>query len=183
MSEAAGGRQIRRSEWWAIWMMAGMAAVLVVITCGGFLFPWSEFNCWHEDVDLQTGRKRTTWYLCFVPVLTQVEESSFSLALGPAIENVPAPNWQRVNTFSPGVNYSPHYRFHAAFGQMANAEMMWNYGRFSPEARRKSAQRVLDLWQKGPSPRAAEQYLQAIVEISAEAADANRVTVASDLPD
>jgi hypothetical protein len=65
--------------------MAGIVAVFAVFTCGGFLLPWSEFNCWHEDVDLHTGRKQTTWYLCFVPVLTQVEETSFSRALGPAI--------------------------------------------------------------------------------------------------
>jgi hypothetical protein len=44
-------------------------------------FPWSPLNCWHYDVDINSGRMRYTRFFLFGQVAQRVEESSLSAAL------------------------------------------------------------------------------------------------------
>src|SRR5688572_11297203 len=83
----------------------------VAITCAALVlisgvFVWSPLHCWHEYVDIRSGRLRFQHYLLYVCVSDRTEETWLSRAvptpLGP-------PAWRRVNTFSPGARHSPHY--------------------------------------------------------------------------
>jgi hypothetical protein len=92
------------------------------------------------------------------------------------------PNWQRVNTFSPGVRYSPHYRFHGAITDLQRMEEMWEFGRFTPEARRSSGERLLQTWQQSGDYFGAHDYLELIGNIAIDSFDAQRETTLDQLP-
>lgn len=182
MKKDIESRPARRSSW-ALWLTGEGFVVLIAFCCSGFLFPWSEWNCWHEDIDLHTGRVRKTSYFCFVQISSRVEETPFSLALDASAGTFPAPDWRRVNTFSPGVGRSPHYRYHGAIHEMKSVAYMWEVGRFTPEARRESAAHVLELWRTGRMHHASCTYVEAIGKISLQNEVANRATGIEDLPD
>jgi hypothetical protein len=143
--------------------------------------PWSEFNCWHEDIDLHTGRIRTQWYVCFVCVSEQIQGTAFSRAVTEGVA-VDPPNWQRVNTFSPGVHYSPHYRFHGAITDLQHLEQMWELGRFTPHARRSSGERLLQIWQQSGNYFGSHDYLELVGNIAIDNFDAQRETTLDQLP-
>jgi len=154
----------------------------LVLIIAGFLLPWSRINCWDEEIDLQSGRVRTTWYLCFLPVSVQINESAFSRVLTHEDTDGATPNWQRVNTFSPGVHYSPHYRFHGATTEVSMVEDSWQAGRFTLEARRASAKRILESLREHESLWSSRDYRQAIAEIGFKNYEANRETTLDELP-
>ena len=113
----------RSGPGWKI--ILGIVCLLVVVLLIGSspLFPWTPFNCWHEDVDINTGKIRYSRYLLFYCVKTEIRDSPLSLALLPQERNGVTPDWRRVNTFSPGRRVSPHHMFHGAFYQIRELEL------------------------------------------------------------
>ena len=95
-----------------------LAVVLLVVTVVPFFFQWSPLNCWHEEVDITTGRIRRQWILLFVKVSESIEDTPLSEVVLKGQPPSGTPQWHRVNTFSPGIHYSPHYRFHGAGHQI-----------------------------------------------------------------
>jgi hypothetical protein len=116
-----------------------------------------------------------------VCISEQIEDTDFSRAVTEGAAVAP-PNWQRVNTFSPGVHYSPHYRFHGAISQLQHLEQTWEFGRFSPEARRSSGERLLQIWQQSGDYFGAHEYLELIGNIAIDSFDAQRETTSDQLP-
>ena len=115
--------------------------------------------CRYEDVDINSGRVQYTRYLLYCKISEKVEDSLLTKTLGPFEENI-QPNWQRVNTFSPGVGHSPHYIYHGAFSQIHLVEKLWEMFTFSEEAKRHMAQTVLDKWQADGNDWGVKMYLQ-----------------------
>jgi hypothetical protein len=149
-----------------IWIiaLAILVSAPVWLSCLG-CFPWSPINCWHYDVDIHTGRERYTRVFLFTKVAQRVEESAVSAAL--KLEDVRGvqPDWQRVATGSPRAYGSPHYSFQAAHSQILELESYWRMGEFTSSARRASAKRMLQLWQRGQGASAAGPYLLALLRI------------------
>jgi hypothetical protein len=73
-----------------------------------------------------------------------------------------------VNTFSPGVTHSPHYRYHGALSQLSSLHQAWMVQQFTPEAKRLTAQALLDRWRDGGNYRAASQLISDIFAIEKE---------------
>ena len=167
-----------------LYWVNGIAIVFLLLPLLGTpLVPqWSRLNCWTEEIDIGTGRIRKTWYLCYVRVSQCVEESPFSTALHDSDKSGVAPQWQKVNTFSPGIHYSPHYSFHGAWYQVSCCEEAWELGRFTPEARRECVRRVLQLWQTGRGDDGASSYCDSIQEVAWRSHEEHRETVVADLP-
>jgi hypothetical protein len=130
-------------------------AGLVVLIAGASLlvvsgvFVWSPINCWHEDIDIYSGRIRRTSYLLWCCVSDRVEETAISEALPPEDLRARHPEWKRVNTFSPGVHHSPHYIYHGAITDAKLLADIWERGRFTPAERRQSTHTLLAAWQSG----------------------------------
>ncbi|QDU55498.1 hypothetical protein [Aeoliella mucimassa] len=125
------------------------------------LLMWSPLNCRHEYVDLQSGRIMRQQIVLGMAVRERVEESPISRVL--ATDQVPA-DWQRVQTFSPCVDHSPHYRYHGCLQQMRELQMIWELGHMTVEAQRKSAVELLKHWQQDDSGQAAEEFLNHLSE-------------------
>ena len=130
------------------------------------LLPWSPVNCWHRDIDIQSGRIRFTRYLFWMPIDQRIEDSSLTKALRGSDTAETAPEWRRVLTFSPGLRHSPHYRYHSAIAQVRELEMALSLATFTSETRRPSARRVLRLWQESGEDRGARDYLRAVAELA-----------------
>lgn len=127
------------------------------------LVYWSPLNCIHNDIDLNTGRIRHQRYLLGICVQEYVEHSPISHELGRGLGFVGvASDWKRVNTFSPLVHHSPHYRFHACIHQAQELKLIWESARFTPLARRFSAQHVLSLWEEEQSTEEVDEFLNAL---------------------
>ena len=145
-------------------------------------FPWSPLNCWHYDVDINSGRIRYTRFFLFGQLAQRVEESSLSAALRSDDIAGQQPDWQRVHTLSPNVHNSPHYIFHAAMSQVRQLDLIWRIGNFTPAARRASAKRVLELWKQAQSDKGARPYLRALEGLASEADSAHKSIDERDLP-
>jgi len=148
---------IKKPLFWVIVVIAAFAVLLFVIPR---FFPWTPLNCQHEYVDIMTGRVRLTRHLLFYKVSERIEESPLSKALPADMIEATKPEWRRVNTFSPGLNYSPHYIFHGATSQIVNLNTLWSS--FNPplEVKRQMAIHVLALWQHSEGVSTARKYLQ-----------------------
>jgi hypothetical protein len=145
-------------------------------------WTWSAINYWTYDADIFSGRIRYTRYFFFVPVRQKIEDSALTRAL--QAEDYPgtASEWRRVLTLSPGVGYSPHYAFHAAIAQIRELELVWEMGQFTPAARRATAKRVLELWQKEKNDGAADHYIRAVADLAFRSDANKRCTNETDLP-
>ncbi|MBS0205160.1 MAG: hypothetical protein JSS49_19835 [Planctomycetes bacterium] len=133
--------------------------IAMFLTSG--LFQWTPLNCWHDDVDINTGCVRHTRYLLFCKIADHTDETWLSSAIK---ESKTAPDWRRVNTFSPGVRHSPRYRFHGAIQQIRTLELAGETIRFEPNARRKVADILLRLWQNGESYLDADEFVENVAQ-------------------
>jgi hypothetical protein len=68
-----------------------------------------------------------------------------------------------VNTFSPGIHYSPHYCYHGAGHQIKELAELWQLPapqNFPAELKEPTARHVLALWQEGSDDRAGDYIMQ-----------------------
>ncbi len=160
-------------------VLLGLAFWVAGLGCWPLL-QWSPLNCSHEYIDINSGRIRRQHLLLGLCVSDSVEESSVSRLL---VEDGLAapPAWRLVNTFSPLVHYSPHYRYHGAVSQIRKMEMMWQLVPFAPEAKRQMAHDVLTLWQDDTGYSAAGGYLAEVERLLSQTPKPRAVTK-QDLP-
>jgi hypothetical protein len=114
-------------------------------------------------VDITNGRIRRQWILLFVKVNESIEETPLSEVVLRGQAPAETPQWHRVNTFSPGTRYSPHYRFHSAGHQIRTLAELWQLPAphdFPPELKELTARHVLALWQEGSDDRAGNYITQ-----------------------
>lgn len=156
---------MRHAVKWGLRFALAAAALLIVLGfVVPFFLPWTELNCRHQDVDIRTGRLRYMKYFLFLKVSDRVEDSSITSLLSPE-QLTGAADWRRVNTFSPGVHYSPHYTFHGAIGDMRTLSMIWEMDNAPEDVRRKTALHVLALWQYAGHDFLAGRYLSALDDL------------------
>ncbi|WP_165073229.1 hypothetical protein [Paludisphaera rhizosphaerae] len=142
---------------------------LVLVALGAFglsflgFFPWSGLNCSMLEVDLDSGRTRTTRYLFWIPVQRTIADTSFTRVLNVDDRKGP-PDWQAVNLTSPGTHHSPHFRFHGAAWQIRLLEVIWDLAETLPSVRRAQALEVRRLWRGRGNYHGADEYLASLEE-------------------
>lgn len=100
-----------------------------------FFVPWSEINCRHQEINLQTGQFRQIRFLWYFEISSELAETPLSEALrGKTVGNDADP-WRRVNSFTPYLNHSPHDIFHGALYQARQIPTL--YGSFSTTAKKR----------------------------------------------
>jgi hypothetical protein len=165
----------------------GIAAVLLTVpfwmSFAGLL-PESRVNCTTYEVDITSGRVRETRYFAFVRVARSVTESGASRALHDSDTAGAKPDWRPTCTYSPGGRYdrSAAFTFRHAMHRLRSLELTWELGKFSQPARRASVKRVLELWQEGQRPEAANRYLEALSVVAARNDREQQTTEVVDLP-
>ncbi|HEY3320638.1 MAG TPA: hypothetical protein VGP72_09250 [Planctomycetota bacterium] len=151
-----------------IWSTAAIAAVALVLFVVPWFVPWTPLNCRHEEVDIRSGRLRFSRYLLFCKVAERIEDSALTRALPADAIGPGAPVWHRVNTYSPGVHYSPHYIFHGAIAQIEILTEIWALAKqngFLEEVKQRTARDVLALWQYAGNDSLAREYIGALEEL------------------
>lgn len=98
--------------------------------------------------------------LAYCNVSTHVEETWLSKASAVPSDRA---DWRQVNTFSPGMRYSPHYQFHDAINQIKALELLDDQAPFDQTERRTIAATVISKWQSGSDTEAAN-YVRAVSE-------------------
>ncbi len=158
-------RILRVLCWSTVLLMA-----VVTFTSGSYsiLSPWSEINCEHQDIDLDTGRARFTRMLLWLPVRKEIRPTPISQALEITDLASPRGDWRRVNTFTPGSGISPHYHFHGALSDVHRLQAVWTIYQFSSDAQKESAATVLRLWKKSDRVSGASDYLTALENLRQE---------------
>ena len=133
----------------------GLAIYYVILP---FFFPWSPICSENQFIDINTGKSKRAQYLLYIKVSESIGDTAISSLL-----NIDAsPNWHPVNTFSPGIRYSPHYYFHGAFHQINQILRCWSMCEFSDDAKKESAKNVLKLWQTHKDDYLADKYISAL---------------------
>ena len=175
--EASGRMMIisRRSLKWVIGLLV---ALIIAHYAVAFFFPWSPINCQHQDVDIKTGRLRFIRSLMFCRIRESIKDSPLSKVLPADFVSTANPEWHRVNTFSPGVHYSPHYIFHSAIYQihtLADIWETWEKCGFPEDLRRQTALHLLALWQHSGSDSLVDGYIDGLYDL-------NRQQILTSLP-
>ena len=147
----------KRHFWMACTVLLPLLTLLLLVSG---LFQWSPLNCWHEDIDIKTGRIQHTRYLLFCQIGKRTEETWLSQSVPDRLKT--APDWHRVHTFSPGVAHSRHYRFHNAINQIKTLEMLSNHVTYDLAAKQAIANKVLELWNSSDSDREAEDFVNQV---------------------
>lgn len=178
MSQHTNRRRVLR---WAVLSVLAAPVLLFGASLLGF-FPWSPINCTHHDVDIHSGRVRLTRYVFWLRVHESFEDSALTKALRPEDYAATKPEWRHAVTLSPGLGHSPHYTYHSAIAQIRQLELAWSLAEFTPAARRASARRILQLWQRAGGDDGAKPYLLALDNL-ALADNADKMTIDErDLP-
>jgi len=145
-------------------IVAGVVSATFVILIAGPLLvplvrPWSRINCTHEEIDLQTGRKRVSRYLWYIRVSRRIEETFLCEIIAPSSTSV-TPDWRSVNTFTPWQKHSPHYAFHGALTQVGNLQIILHIYDVPQEQRIEAAKGLLAAWQEADGDDEATIFLQ-----------------------
>jgi len=146
----------------ALAISAAPVASTVLVSFG--LVRATGLNCWEQDVDISSGRIRHSYFLYWCPVYRSVEDSFLTEALSIEERGKVREEWRKVLVVAPPVAVSPHFAYHLAIYQIRSLHYIWRSMKYTPEARRKSARRVLQLWQQDGCYFAAERYLQSLRE-------------------
>ena len=154
---------------WAALSCVGLLLIFLFVV--PLFLPWSEFNCSHQEIDINTGRIRSTEYRLFFKVSDRIEDTALSNALSKESVSDAGPSWHKVNTFSPGIRHSPHYIFHSAAHQIWMLEQIWAEAEYSgftdlDGLKKATAEHVLALWVHGGSDWLAGQYLARLSELA-----------------
>jgi hypothetical protein len=159
----------------AMAMLAGFS-----LTCGTGCF--CDFLSYHEDVDIRTGRVKTTNYLLFLPVCIRTYDTVITRSLPEEKVRGVEADWQKVNTFYWLLQVSPHYPYHGTTSELRNLEQATKTIDFTPEALREVAMRTTKLWQSNPGD--GNWYLYQVNEAATQAhSDGKTVFHVSDLPE
>ena len=147
-----------------------------------FIQLWLRIYFISYDIDINTGRIRTTRNFLTLTISSKIEDLILTETIGMFGEDV-QPDWQRVNTFSPGVRHSPHYRYHGAIHQIHVVDMILRSHDFSDEAKRYIAQTVLKQWQTQGDYFGIDKYLNDLWNIAEQRAksDPNIIISVADL--
>jgi len=155
-------------KWGLISLLVAVAFMFVAGFGVPLFFPWTEWNCEHQEVDLRTARLRYVKYFMLLKLSDRVVDSAITRVLPPERLVGVVPEWRRVNTFSPGVRNSPHYIFHSAFSQIHHLQLIWEMAELPAEVRRKTALHVLALWQHGSRDDLADRYIGGLRDLMDE---------------
>lgn len=171
---------LRKSHRFRIVLSILISTAIASLFASGAI-QWSELNCWHDDIDINSGRVRHTRFLLYYQIDDRTEETWLSRVCdGPKL----SPDWRRVNTFSPFVHYSPHYRYHGAIDQIEMLQLCDEMVPFESDARRKAVLGLLELWQKTGSYHDADRYVHEIETVVFKLRhDGASIVKAGDLPD
>jgi hypothetical protein len=141
----------------------GIAALVLGLACWP-LFTSMPLNCWHQDVDIRSGRVRWQLDLFGLCIHERSEESILSSRTrGSTPERTAA--WHRCRTidvFPSFCRWSRHYRYHSAIAQIRMLEVLWELAPFTPNAKRQMCLDVLTLWQEARDDRLVEVYQEAV---------------------
>jgi hypothetical protein len=136
-------------------------------------------NNTERELDLFSGRVRTTRYFMWMHVGRHVEQTPVSKALGDDANR--QERWVRTATFQPFHRVSPQYihgRDPVAINHLAS---IWENHGFTPGARQKTARQLLRLL-RGANVSAAKTWLDGLYELSENRCPDQPVT-AADIPD
>ncbi len=155
-----------------LWLFLGVLTAVIVLPplivpiCFN---PWSEINCQHQEINIQTGQARYTYYLWYVPVSERTEDTPLSLALqgktvqlasdkltNPDTETEP---WHSANTFSFAVGHSPHHRYHAALWQSHVFGVIADEYDLTPAEQQAIAKDILIRWQESGGDSGADAII------------------------
>ena len=151
------------------WILLGcMLPLLAIALAVSGIFPYSQLNCWTEDVDLVTGRIRNQRYMLTYKISESTQDSWLTESLDPkSIENT-LPKWRRAGTFSPFHAVSPQHTYNGTMEQIRTLQGISQRVPFDPDARRTVAQRVLGMWRSSGSAKRAQGYVDALAETAQE---------------
>jgi hypothetical protein len=134
-----------------------------------FVAPWLRINCRSQEINIKTGQVRYSRYLWYIKISERLEDTILSKVLGgESVDAADIAPWHRVNTFSPGLHHSPHYRFHGALSQAHEIELLFEM--LEPDAQRKQqiVRDVLRLWQTKGDYFEAERHIATLSEQMAQ---------------
>ncbi|MHC4882986.1 MAG: hypothetical protein ACYTFX_08775 [Planctomycetota bacterium] len=130
--------------------------------------PWSEILCSHYDINIKTGQSRSSHYVYFIKISEEVKDTALSNLVKSEIDHKDIPAWHHVNTFSPIVSHSPHYRFHCVLGAIHSMEMCFEIGGYTGEEKREIAIGLLKAWQESGDYFGGDEYINEIFEAALE---------------
>ncbi len=138
-----------------------------------FFNPASEINCLTVDLDLNSGKLKTTRKVCWIAVSTSYTET----AISELIQQTEPADWQRIQTLTPGRPESISHPYSGAKCQARSLATLWKKHNFCEQSKTISAKALVDYWQASPDSSMAGSFLDKLYATPAHAI--NPKTIAS----
>jgi hypothetical protein len=163
-SEASGGTVwLRRCLLIALIVIVTLAVLAFVVP---YFISWSPLNCWHEDIDITCGRMRTQHYILGLRITDTTEDTEGSELYVELVGEPGAPEWRRVNTFSPGCQSSPHYTYHSSFSMLRELIESLRWRNATREEMKDCLTGFFKSLQKGNNDAEAKTFMQIFRKVS-----------------
>ncbi|MBN1818616.1 MAG: hypothetical protein JW828_14735 [Sedimentisphaerales bacterium] len=152
-----------RKKWLRRVLFPFICIILLIFLIWPYVFPGSRIFVGYEDVDIATGRIRSTQYLFWIRIWQSTRDSALTEVLPEEMVQGKEPQWRRVIIRCRGTNI--HYVFHGAIAQINELKMIWSRILLTEEARVKTAQDVLTAWRQFENDSGAGVYIEKLFEL------------------
>lgn len=117
-------------------------------------------NCTKDEINIRTGKGRHSRYVALMRISETTFDTPLSSAITRPVRETDIEAWQTVNmVYKPFQPCSPHYHFHLALDQAAEAGSLLDSLNAPAERRAEVATEILKAWQTTRSYEGARKVL------------------------
>lgn len=139
------------------WMISTII-VLMLGLLAQIILPWPGIYSWTEEIGLDSGRKRSCTNILWISTLSKESPTWLSDTLNTP-DSLRETRWKPVNTTSPAVSVSPHYRYHGALSQIGEIELICEEFSLSANSRELLAKALIERWRSDGYYHGASTFL------------------------
>jgi len=147
-------------------------AILFVVAAILYAVPLNMAVRKTSDIDVNSGRLRTRWYVLFFPCRARVQETIVSQYIGN--DKQATADWRRVGIEPMELpRFIPHTKIHITpkYGdvptQMKILQLLWNQGSYSLRAKQETASKLLSAWKIAGNDKEGAVFLNSLSSPSA----------------
>jgi hypothetical protein len=162
-----------------------LALIIVVVGHDELVQEFPSFNSRLDEIDLGSGRTRTTRYLFFVPISVAIHQTAVSRVLSDAGGAEGDEQWHTTHSHMHTVlvRVRVNYRHGGAPGSIDSLSKIWQTGGFTADARRKSARQLLHVMRESKAAGLGGLYVSELIGLIQDRDPPADMLTAADIPD
>lgn len=149
-----------------VWLTASLVVLLLLaLIVGPFVLPWARLNCHIVEMDIASGRERTTNYLLLIPFRSE-EETAGSKLYRELVGEPGEPLWRTVIYTTPAIRGHPSH--HGSAWALEGLVKAIEQPGVTREARKEALVTFFRVLKEADNEYPAKEYLRSVEEVTYE---------------